>query len=211
MTYLLLALIPILFVSIDATNASHPSAFITGFHAGLANQSEPCDTYKSTLTADENICQNAYDQGQNNLMKITPEYHYGLLAGKRDSINQTSSGNADRCNIYKSVFAHNACTKGYGASYHYYIQATLPTMTNTSEPAHCSANDKDPNSCYSIGQHDGSAAAIALIDICHRITPQPPPGHHSAQFFEGWNDGWNDANSAANNSGHIFDAKKCKK
>jgi hypothetical protein len=56
------------------------------------------------------------------------------------------------------------------------------------------------NSCYSLGERDGMDLAYKFINACHELNYVPtPPGNHSKEYLEGWNDGFLDADAAASN------------
>jgi hypothetical protein len=208
--YLLsLMFIPILFISTPVL--AHTKAFTAGFKAGITNETESqCNVYGDAtgLNSAEYDCRSGFVQGQLKLMESTPQYQFGLMAGKHDSIIANSTDDAHECNIYTNIFQYNSCAKGFDSTYHYSYKGPLAIIAATT--VHCNANNNASNSCYHLGENDGIYAARALIKICHRSAPQYPLGHHSAEYVLGFRDGWQNANTASENDDGSYGTNNCK-
>lgn len=206
---LLLMFIPILFISTPVL--AHTKAFTSGFKAGITNENESqCNVYGDAtgLNSAEYDCTSGFVQGQLRLMQSTPQYQFGLMAGKHDSIIANSTDDAHECNIYTNIFQYNSCAKGFDSTYHYSYKGPLAIIAATT--VHCNANNNASNSCYRLGENDGIYAATALIRICHRSAPQDPSGQHSAEYVLGFRNGWQNANTASENDGGSYGTNKCK-
>jgi hypothetical protein len=202
---LLLMFIPMLFISTPVL--AHTKAFSTGFKAGITNETESqCDA--TGLNSAEYDCSSGFVQGQLKLMQSTPQYQFGLMAGKHDSIIANSTDDAHECNIYTNTFQYNSCAKGFDSTYHYSYKGPLAIIAGTT--VHCNANNNASNSCYRLGENDGIYAATALIKICHRDIPQDPSGHHSREYILGFRNGWQNANTASENDDGSYGTSNCK-
>ena len=206
---LLLMFIPILFISTPVL--AHTKAFTAGFKAGITNDTEShCNLYGDATGLNSAVydCRSGFVQGQLKLMQSTPQYQFGLMAGKHDSIIANSTDDAHECNIYTNIFQYNSCAKGFDSTYHYSYKGPLAIIAATT--VHCNANNNASNSCYHLGENDGIYAATALIKICHRSAPQDPPGHHSDEYVLGFRNGWQNANTASENDDGSYGTNNCK-
>ena len=207
--FLLLMVIPLLFISTPVL--AHTKAFTTGFKAGITNETEAqCNVYGDAtgLNPAEYDCRSGFVQGQLKLMQSTPQYQFGLMAGKHDSIIANSTNDAHECNIYTNIFQYNSCTKGFDSTYHYSYKGPLAIIAATT--IHCNASKNASNSCYHLGENDGIYAATALIKICDRSSPQNPSGHHSSGYILGFKNGWQSANTASENNDGSYGTNNCK-
>ena len=207
--FLLLMVIPLLFISTPVL--AHTKAFTTGFKAGITNETEArCYVYDDAtgFNSAEYDCRSGFVQGQLKLMQSTPQYQFGLMAGKHDSIIANSTNDAHECNIYTNIFQYNSCAKGFDSTYRYSYKGPLAIIAATA--VHCNASKNASNSCYHLGENDGIFAATALIKICHRSLPQNPSGHHSAGYIVGFKNGWQNANTASENIDGSYGTNNCK-
>jgi hypothetical protein len=205
----LLTFIPLLFITTPVL--AHTKAFTAGFKEGITNENEShCNVSgdETGLESVENDCRSGFVQGQLELMQSTPQYQFGLMAGRHDSIIANSTDDAHECNIYTNIFQYNSCAKGFDSTYHYSYKGPLAIIATTT--VHCNANDNASNSCYHLGENDGIYAATALIKICHRGAPQNPTGHHSFEYVLGFRNGWQNANTASENSDGSYGTNNCK-
>jgi hypothetical protein len=146
----------------------------------------------------QNICYKAYDH---EFSKIINEHH--TYTSALDLIHKTLA--------YQTGFklgrvwnsSDNSCNfpkyRDQLICYNGWLDVRTPGLN---DPVHCSPDSDDlSNSCYNIGESDGSDLAGKYINTCNELNylPKPPGPTHSKSYIEGWNNGISDTNAAAAN------------